>query len=377
MEDQLYSICQNSFSRSHGKNGMDTSSARALSFLNQVKKPQLLGDITTMYGKYFICVKYYHLKYFMETIARLEGMKPKAEEYHTSILELLRWLKRYEGLLSREHNDIIYATTVPYYVLERIITSSGYIAYADLLPWKEVVSSKTYSVLHFLYDVLMGGGNAGSLSYREYAFAVMLAMMRWKPHELFDNMYVCEFTDVLWKIIFSVISRGGIPEELHKYCIVARELYYYKLKKKTRTGRIGYILAAFRAVAEYSTKINGGKMIMDKIDHPLASIDDKEKPTQKRQPKEKGAKGQPCEQHEKDTENDPFEYLHYLCEIDEVAIKEVRDEVQLVAQEREQWYERGGKYLQRVLKPVTVDGLPATFSSGGEPVTTVVKEPRP
>lgn len=268
-------------------------------------KHQILSSTNDVFCKYYISKNVWMLRYFHQSLKTIEDCRNKdtAMEYWFRMLKLLQQFGTRKTDLTKLPVDKDVVERVTY-----LHTSD----FEPLLHWKDKVHDSVFALLNYIYKNLYTAENV-SLCLQCILHVSMLPKA-----EVFLEKSEYHFIDILWKVLADVAKECEGP--VAEFYILCRDLYYYKLKQKTRIERLNYLLFCVLVMCKRD------------VQETVIDLGGDEKPVDKKPVGKDKSKG--------------MEYLFVTIPVNE----ELRHQI-----EREKEYIRK---QERVKKGVVVDKLP-------------------
>lgn len=204
---------------------MDTE--QQIDIYKRESKHHLLSTMNDLFCKYYICKNVWLVRYFHQSLKNIEECRNKeqAMEYWLRLNKLLQQLGTRKTDLTK--------LPVDHDLIQRI----SYLHTADfeiLLPWKNRLKDEIFAEVNYVYKNVYTAENVS------LALQCILHLSSLKTNEVFVEKTDYHIMDVLWKML------SNVAKESHplvgEFYILCRDLYYYKLKQKSRPDRLNYLL---------------------------------------------------------------------------------------------------------------------------------------
>jgi hypothetical protein len=116
--------------------------------------------------------------------------------------------------------------------------------FEDVVAYKSMVTERVYAYLNYVYKSVLTTENPA------LCLQVVMYLCSLPAKEVFAGSAGASVSieDVIWKLLSYVAATCG-NEDIKDFYLIARELYYYKLKVKERAARRNYLLFAVMTLA--------------------------------------------------------------------------------------------------------------------------------
>lgn len=194
---------------------------------NRESKHHILSTMNDLFCKYYICKNVWLVRYFHQSLKNIEECRNKEHgmEHWIRLTKILQQLGTRKTDLTKLPID------------SDLIQRISYLHTADfemLLPWKHRLKDEVFAQVNYVYKNLYTAENVS------LCLQCILHLNTLKNNDIFTEKTEYHIMDILWKML-SNVAKESTPL-VGEFYILCRDLYYYKLKLKSRPDRLNYLL---------------------------------------------------------------------------------------------------------------------------------------
>lgn len=308
LRDELFSVC----TQPQGRKQKDL-------FLHH-SKHHLLASLNDVYCAHFHSKNVWLLRKFYQ------GVKGVEEERNKE-----RAMEQWHRVLNLLHHSGVRKTDLTKLPVEEMEIQRAMYAHAfdfeEVVFWKDKMVDRMYACLTFVYRTAFTGESIPT------ALQVILYLHQQKHADVFTTKSDMCMADVLWKLLSSVVDQCS--SQVSEFYLLSRDLYYYKLRKKEREGRLNYLLMTFLVIAQRDVQeiaVDTGEEERSELLQVAATCT--------------GSSQQASATRSKSACTKPLDYLYHIFEYDTHLKNEIQRECEY------------NKRQERKKKGVVVDKLP-------------------
>lgn len=217
-------------------------------FLKQPKSA-LLAAMTTLMSKHFLTPNVWTLRMVYKSFKSIEkgGTSEGVLAWWNVLMQICSRAGpgAAEDVLQRFLGGLVGGVEGMKAAVEHVAFVST-VDFEDVAAYKNVVTERVYAYLNYIYKSVLTTENPA------LCLQVVIYLCTLPAKEVFaggGGGASVSIEDVVWKLLSYVAATCG-KEDIKDFYLIARELYYYKLKTKDRGARRNYLLFAVMALAK-------------------------------------------------------------------------------------------------------------------------------
>lgn len=216
-----------------------------------IKKAEVCSFVVQVFVLHMLSDNVWVLQKLIDYLNAIENCKPTdTERLILTLVDLFRLLEQCpkKTYKFRSENDTIQNKHLFQEDINSILYQGRERESTTLLPLKGVLHEETYALINVLDDILTFPIDIETATQKSFFIIRYLLILPPRKYLQHGEKSTMDIPDFLFWLCISFTRKSECSEPLRSYVSLAKDIFYYRLKKKDKLARIGILFYTFHVI---------------------------------------------------------------------------------------------------------------------------------